>query len=338
MQLGMVGLGRMGAGIVRRLMKDGHRCVGYDVSPEAVKALEADGADGATSLEEFVAKLERPRAVWVMVPAGAITDKTIAALADVLEEGDVVIDGGNTHYVDDIRHAEALREKGIHHVDCGTSGGVWGFGRGFCLMIGGEKEVVDHLSPIFATVAPGVDSAPRTPGLTGEPSQAEHGYYHCGPNGAGHFVKMVHNGIEYALMAAYAEGLNIIANANAGAATRDADAETAPLERPELYRYDIDTREVAEVWRRGSVVGSWLLDLTAQALQESPTLEEFAGRVSDSGEGRWTSIAAIEEGVPAPVLTTALYSRFASRGADDFANRLLSAMRKQFGGHDEKSA
>jgi 6-phosphogluconate dehydrogenase len=318
-------------------MKDGHRCVGYDVSPDAVKALEADGADGATSLEEFVAKLEKPRAVWVMVPAGAITDTTIAALADVLEEGDIVIDGGNTHYVDDIRHAAALREKGIHHVDCGTSGGVWGFGRGFCLMIGGEKEVVDRLSPIFATVAPGVDSAPRTPGRTGDPSQAEHGYYHCGPNGAGHFVKMVHNGIEYGLMAAYAEGLNIIANANAGAATRDADAETAPLERPELYRYDIDTREVAEVWRRGSVVGSWLLDLTAQALQESPTLEEFAGRVSDSGEGRWTSIAAIEEGVPAPVLTTALYSRFASRGTDDFANRLLSAMRKQFGGHDEKS-
>jgi len=338
MQLGMVGLGRMGAGIVRRLMKDGHRCVGYDVSPDAVKALEADGADGATSLEEFVAKLERPRAVWVMVPAGSITDETIDALADVLEEGDVVIDGGNTHYVDDIRHAAALREKGIHHVDCGTSGGVWGFARGFCLMIGGEKEVVDHLSPIFATVAPGIDSAPRTPGRAGDPSQAEHGYYHSGANGAGHFVKMVHNGIEYGLMAAYAEGLNIIANANAGAATREADAETAPLERPELYQYDIDTREVAEVWRRGSVVGSWLLDLTAQALHESPTLEEFAGRVSDSGEGRWTSIAAIEEGVPAPVLTTALYSRFASRGADDFANRLLSAMRKQFGGHDEKSA
>ena len=338
MQLGMVGLGRMGAGIVRRLMKDGHRCVGYDVSPGAVKALEADGAEGATSLADFVAKLEKPRAVWVMVPAGSITDRTIDELADVLEEGDVVIDGGNTHYIDDIRHADALREKGIHHVDCGTSGGVWGFERGFCLMIGGEKDVVEHLSPIFATIAPGIDSAPRTPGRTGDPSQAEHGYYHCGPNGAGHFVKMVHNGIEYGLMAAYAEGLNIIANANAGAATREADAETAPLERPELYQYDIDTREVAEVWRRGSVVGSWLLDLTAQALHESPTLEEFAGRVSDSGEGRWTSIAAIEEGVPAPVLTTALYSRFASRGADDFANRLLSAMRKQFGGHDEKSA
>jgi len=338
MQLGMVGLGRMGAGIVRRLMKDGHRCVGYDVSPDAVKALEADGAEGATSLADFVAKLEKPRAVWVMVPAGSITDRTIDELADVLEEGDVVIDGGNTHYIDDIRHADALREKGIHHVDCGTSGGVWGFERGFCLMIGGEKDVVEHLSPIFATIAPGIDSAPRTPGRTGDPSQAEHGYYHCGPNGAGHFVKMVHNGIEYGLMAAYAEGLNIIANADVGAGTRDADAETAPLERPELYQYDIDTREVAEVWRRGSVVGSWLLDLTAQALEESPTLEEFAGRVSDSGEGRWTSIAAIEEGVPAPVLTAALYSRFASRGADDFANRLLSAMRKQFGGHDEKQA
>ena len=338
MQLGMVGLGRMGAGIVRRLMRDGHRCVGYDVSPDAVSAIEADGATGASSLEDFVANLEMPRAVWVMVPAGKITDSTIASLAEVLEPGDAVIDGGNTHYVDDIRHAAELREKGIHHVDCGTSGGVWGFERGFCLMIGGEKEVVDRLSPIFASVAPGVEAAPRTPGRTGEPSQAEHGYLHCGPNGAGHFVKMVHNGIEYGLMAAYAEGLNVIANADMGTRTRDADAETAPLEHPELYLYDIDTTEVAEVWRRGSVVGSWLLDLTAQALAESPTLEGFAGRVSDSGEGRWTSIAAIEEGVPTPVLTTALYSRFASRGADDFADRLLSAMRKQFGGHDEKHA
>ena len=336
MQLGMVGLGRMGAGIVRRLMRDGHRCVGFDVSPDAVSAIEADGATGASSLQDFVAKLEKPRAVWVMVPAGKITDSTIASLAEVLEPGDAVIDGGNTHYVDDIRHAAELREKGIHHVDCGTSGGVWGFERGFCLMIGGEKEVVDRLSPIFASVAPGVEAAPRTPGRTGEPSQAEHGYLHCGPNGAGHFVK--HNGIEYGLMAAYAEGLNVIANADMGTRTRDADAETAPLEHPELYLYDIDTTEVAEVWRRGSVVGSWLLDLTAQALAESPTLEGFAGRVSDSGEGRWTSIAAIEEGVPTPVLTTALYSRFASRGADDFADRLLSAMRKQFGGHDEKQA
>jgi 6-phosphogluconate dehydrogenase len=338
MQLGMVGLGRMGAGIVRRLMKDGHNCVGYDVFPDAVKALEADGAVGSSSLEDFAAKLEKPRSVWVMVPAGEITDETIAALADVLEAGDVVIDGGNTHYIEDIRHAEALREKGIHHVDVGTSGGVWGFERGFCLMIGGETEVVERLSPIFASIAPGVDAAPRTSGRTGEPSQAEHGYYHCGPNGAGHFVKMVHNGIEYGLMAAYAEGLNIIANADVGKRQHEMDAETAPLEHPDLYQYEIDTAEVAEVWRRGSVVGSWLLDLTAQALMESPTLEEFEGRVSDSGEGRWTSIAAIEAGVPAPVLTTALYSRFSSRGLDDFENRLLSAMRKQFGGHDEKTA
>jgi 6-phosphogluconate dehydrogenase len=337
MQLGMVGLGRMGAGIVRRLMKDGHHCVGYDVSPEAVQALEAEGAVGSSSLEEFAAKLEKPRTAWVMVPAGDITNTTIAALADVLAAGDVIIDGGNTHYIEDIRHAEALREKGIHHVDVGTSGGVWGFERGFCLMIGGEQEVVDRLSPIFATIAPGVDAAPRTPGRSGEPSQAEHGYYHCGPNGAGHFVKMVHNGIEYGLMAAYAEGLNIIAHADVGARQQELDAETAPLEHPEHYQYEIDTTEVAEVWRRGSVVGSWLLDLTAQALMESPTLEEFAGRVSDSGEGRWTSIAAIEAGVPAPVLTTALYSRFSSRGLDDFENRLLSAMRKQFGGHHEKT-
>ena len=338
MQLGMVGLGRMGSNIVRRLMADGHRCVGYDVSADAVAALEADGAGGATTIEEFVAKLEQPRAVWVMVPAGDITDKTITMLADALDSGDVIIDGGNTHYHDDIRHANALREKGIHHIDCGTSGGVWGLERGYCLMIGGEHEVVQRLSPIFASVAPGVDSAPRTPGRTGQPTQAEQGYLHCGPNGAGHFVKMVHNGIEYGLMAAYAEGLNIIKNADVGKRTREADAETSPLERPEYYQYEINTTEVAEVWRRGSVVGSWLLDLTAQALFESPTLADFAGRVSDSGEGRWTSIAAIEEGIPAPVLTTALYSRFASRGADDFADKVLSAMRKQFGGHDEKPA
>jgi len=338
MQLGMVGLGRMGAGIVRRLMKDGHSCVGYDVFPDAVKALEADGATGAMSLEEFVSKLEKPRAAWVMVPAGDITEKTIAALAEVLEPGDAIIDGGNSHYHDDIRHAAMLREKGIHHVDVGTSGGVWGFERGFCLMIGGEDEVVDRLSPIFASVAPGVGDAPRTPGRTGDPTPAEHGYYHCGPNGAGHFVKMVHNGIEYGLMAAYAEGLNIIANADMGKRQREMDAETAPLENPEYYQYDVDTTEVAEVWRRGSVVGSWLLDLTAEALYASPKLEEFAGHVSDSGEGRWTSIAAIEEGIPTPVLTTALYSRFASRNLDDFANRLLSAMRKEFGGHDEKAS
>jgi 6-phosphogluconate dehydrogenase len=336
MQLGMVGLGRMGANIVRRLMRDGHRCVGFDVSQDAVAALEAEGADGARSLEEFAAKLSKPRAVWVMVPAGEITDQTISALAETLESGDVVIDGGNTHYHDDLRHAAALGEKGIHHVDCGTSGGVWGLDRGYCLMIGGEDEVVERLSPLFASIAPGVGDVARTPGRSGGPSASEQGYLHCGPNGAGHFVKMVHNGIEYGIMAAYAEGLNILRNANAGSATRAADAETAPLENPEYYRYEIDTAEVAEVWRRGSVVGSWLLDLTAEALYASPDLAEFAGRVSDSGEGRWTSIAAIEEGVPAPVLTSALYSRFGSRGLDDFADRVLSAMRKEFGGHDEK--
>jgi 6-phosphogluconate dehydrogenase len=328
----------MGAGIVRRLMRDGHPCVGYDVFHEAVKAVVADGADGATSLEEFASKLEKPRAVWVMVPAGEITDKTIHDVADVLEADDVIIDGGNTYYRDDIRHATELMEKGIHHVDVGTSGGVWGLERGFCLMIGGEQDVVERLVPLFASIAPGVDAAPRTPGRTGEPSQAEHGYYHCGPSGAGHFVKMVHNGIEYGLMAAYAEGLNIIRNADVGLRKRELDAETAPLESPEYYQYEIDTTEVAEAWRRGSVVGSWLLDLIAQALHESPNLEEFAGRVSDSGEGRWTSVAAIDEGIPAPVLTTALYSRFASRGLDEFADKLLSAMRKQFGGHDEKKA
>jgi 6-phosphogluconate dehydrogenase len=338
MQLGMVGLGRMGAGIVRRLIRDGHTCVGYDVSADAVAALAADGATGSSSLADFAAKLTPPRVAWVMVPAGDITDKTISALAEVLEPGDVIIDGGNSHYHDDIRRAAELREKGIHHVDCGTSGGVWGLERGFCLMIGGEDEVVERLGPLFASIAPGVDAAARTPGRSGPPSPSEQGYLHCGPNGAGHFVKMVHNGIEYGIMAAYAEGLNVIANADVGTRQHEMDAETAPLERPELYQYDIDTSEVAEVWRRGSVVGSWLLDLTAQALYESPKLEEFAGRVSDSGEGRWTSIAAIEEGVPTPVLTAALYSRFSSRGLADFGDRLLSAMRKQFGGHDEKPA
>jgi len=338
MQLGMVGLGRMGAGLVRRLVRDGHRCVGYDLSAEAVKAVEADGAVGAETLQDFASKLEQPRNVWVMVPAGEITTKTIRAVADVLEPGDVVIDGGNTHYRDDLRHAAELREQQIHHVDVGTSGGVWGFERGFCLMIGGEKEVVDRLGPIFASIAPGVDAAPRTPGRTGAASASEQGYYHCGPNGAGHFVKMIHNGIEYGIMAAYAEGLSVIASADAGDRAREADAETAPLEEPELYRYEIDTSEVAEVWRRGSVVSSWLLDLTAEALHASPGLDEFAGRVSDSGEGRWTSKAAIDLGVPAPVLTTALYSRFSSQGSDEFTDKLLSAMRKGFGGHEEKTA
>jgi 6-phosphogluconate dehydrogenase len=328
----------MGAGLVRRLMRDGHRCVVYDVSPDAVAALVADGAVGANSLEEFAAKLETPRTAWIMVPAGQITDDTITAVGEVFAAGDVIIDGGNSYYHDDLRHAAALRANGIHHVDVGTSGGVWGLERGFCLMIGGESDVVERLGPIFATIAPGVEAAARTPGRAGTPSPAEQGYLHCGPNGAGHFVKMVHNGIEYGIMAAYAEGLNIIQNADAGDRQRDTDAETSPLEHPEYYRYDIDTSEVAEVWRRGSVVASWLLDLTAEALHASPGLEEFAGRVSDSGEGRWTSIAAIDTGVPAPVLTTALYSRFASRNEDEFANKILSAMRKGFGGHDEKSA
>jgi 6-phosphogluconate dehydrogenase len=338
MQLGMVGLGRMGAGIVQRLLGAGHHCVGYDVSADAVAALAADGMVGASTLEDLAAKLEKPRAVWLMVPAGEITDRTIAAVAEVLEPGDVVVDGGNTHYHDDLRHAGELRQKGLHHVDVGTSGGVWGLERGFCLMIGGEQEVVDRLGPIFAAIAPGVGETPRTHGRTGDPTPSEQGWYHCGPNGAGHFVKMVHNGIEYGLMAAYAEGLNILANADAGVRERDQDAETAPLENPDWYRYEIDTAEVAEVWRRGSVISSWLLDLAAEALYASPELEEFAGRVSDSGEGRWTTLAAIDEGVPAPVLTAALYSRFSSRGLDEFADRLLSAMRKQFGGHEEKAS
>jgi 6-phosphogluconate dehydrogenase len=338
MQLGMVGLGRMGAGIVRRLTRDGHRCVGYDVSADAVKAVESDGIAGATSLEEFAAKLEKPRTAWVMVPAGEITNRSIQAVAEVFEAGDVIIDGGNTHYHDDIRHAAELSKRGIHHVDVGTSGGVYGLERGFCLMIGGEDDVVERLYPLFGSLAPGVDGAARTPGRSGMPSPSESGFLHCGPNGAGHFVKMVHNGIEYGIMAAYAEGLNILHSANAGKHVLEGDAETAPMEHPEYYQYDIDTREVAEVWRRGSVVSSWLLDLTAQALFQSPTLEDFSGRVSDSGEGRWTSIAAIDEGVPAPVLTTALYSRFASRGLDNYANRVLSAMRYGFGGHREKPA
>jgi 6-phosphogluconate dehydrogenase len=336
MELGMVGLGRMGANMARRLMGDGHRIVVYDINPDAVTELAGEGAEGASSLADLAAKLSAPRSVWVMVPAGAITEKTIEDVAAVLEPGDAIIDGGNSYYRDDIRRAEALRDKQIDFVDCGTSGGVFGLERGYCLMIGGPDGAVARLDSVFASLAPGVESAERTPGRSGEVSAAENGYLHCGPNGAGHFVKMVHNGIEYGIMAAYAEGLNILKNANAGKVQREADAETAPMEQPEYYQYDLDLPEVAEVWRRGSVIGSWLLDLTAAAMQESADLSEFAGRVSDSGEGRWTSIAAIDEGVPAPVLTAALYERFASRGLDDFADKVLSAMRKQFGGHDEK--
>ena len=336
MELGMVGLGRMGANIVRRLMRDGHSCFVYDVNPEAIETLAGEGAEGASSLEELAEKMSAPRAIWVMVPAGEITDKTIHEVADVLEKGDAIIDGGNSYYRDDMRHSAELAERGIDFIDCGTSGGVFGLDRGYCLMIGGPDGAVERLDPIFATVAPGVDSAERTPGRSGDPGPAENGYLHCGPSGAGHFVKMVHNGIEYGIMAAYAEGLNVLRNANAGKAERTKDAETAPLEQPEYYQYDIDLPEVAEVWRRGSVIGSWLLDLTAAALQESPDLAEFSGRVSDSGEGRWTTIAAIEEGVPAPVLTAALNERFSSRNLDEFGDKVLSAMRKQFGGHDEK--
>jgi 6-phosphogluconate dehydrogenase len=336
MELGMVGLGRMGANMVRRLMRDGHRCVVYDVDPGAVSTMESEGAEGASSLQELASKLSAPRSVWVMVPAGEITEKTVRDVAAALEAGDAIVDGGNSYYRDDIRRAAMLGEREIDFVDCGTSGGVFGLDRGYCLMIGGPDRAVERLDPVFASLAPGVAAAERTPGRSGDPSPAENGYLHCGPNGAGHFVKMIHNGIEYGVMAAYAEGLNILHNANAGKVQREADAETAPLEQPEYYQYDLDLPEVAEVWRRGSVIGSWLLDLTAAAMQESPDLAEFAGRVSDSGEGRWTSIAAIDEGVPAPVLTTALYERFSSRGLDDFADKVLSAMRKQFGGHDEK--
>ena len=332
----MVGLGRMGANIVRRLMRGGHRCVVYDVNAGTVASLAAEGAEPAESLSDLASKLNPPRAVWVMVPAGEITERTVADVAEALDAGDAVIDGGNSYYRDDLRRAATLAERGIDYIDCGTSGGVFGLERGYCLMIGGPDEAVERLDPIFRTLSPGVESAARTPGREGEPEPAEHGYLHCGPTGAGHFVKMVHNGIEYGVMAAYAEGLNILRNADAGAGEREADAETAPLEHPEFYRYEIDIPAVAEVWRRGSVIGSWLLDLTAAALRSSPELADFAGRVSDSGEGRWTSIAAIEEGVPAPVLSTALYSRFASRGLDDFADKVLSAMRKQFGGHVEK--
>jgi 6-phosphogluconate dehydrogenase len=337
MQLGMIGLGRMGANMVRRLMRDGHEGVVFDLSPDSVKALAGEGALGSESMEDFVGKLERPRSVWLMVPAAAV-DSTLDSLIPLLDEGDCVIDGGNSYYRDDIRRSARLAEHKIDYVDTGTSGGVWGLDRGYCLMIGGPDAAVERLDPIFASLAPGFESASRTPGRDREPAPSEQGYLHCGPSGAGHFVKMVHNGIEYGVMAAYAEGLNVLKNANAGRRQQEADAETAPLENPEYYQYDIDIPEVAEVWRRGSVIGSWLLDLTAQALQESPDLADYAGRVSDSGEGRWTSIAAIEEGVPVPVLSMALYSRFASRGLDDFADKVLSAMRKEFGGHAEKAA
>ena len=337
MQLGMVGLGRMGANLVRRLMRDGHECVVFDVNADAVKGLEGEGAIGASSIEDFVSKLTTPRAAWVMVPA-AFTGQTVDQIAAAMDSGDIIIDGGNSYYHDDIHKARQLKEKGVHYVDVGTSGGVFGLERGYCLMIGGEKEVVSRLDPIFKTIAPGVEAAARTEGRTGEPSTAEQGYFHCGPNGAGHFVKMVHNGIEYGLMAAYAEGLNIIHKANVGNDPAVVgDAETTPLSNPDYYKYDIDTKEVAELWRRGSVVASWLLDLTAHALSVDPGLDSFHGRVSDSGEGRWTLMAAIDEAVPAHVLASALFERFSSRGESDYADKLLSAMRKEFGGHDEKS-
>jgi len=337
MQLGMIGLGRMGANMVRRLQKAGHQCVVFDRSADAVKQLVAEGANGSTSIDDFVAKLQKPRAIWLMVPA-AVVDATIADLAPKLSKGDILIDGGNSYYIDDIRRAKELSAKGIHYVDVGTSGGVWGLERGYCQMIGGEPSIVQHLDPIFKSLAPGRGNIPRTPGREKASGTAEEGYLHCGPSGAGHFVKMVHNGIEYGLMAAYAEGLNILKHANAGHSHREADAETTPLRHPEHYQYDFNLADIAEVWRRGSVVASWLLDLTAISLLEQPALERFSGRVSDSGEGRWTIQAAIESTAPAPVLTTALYQRFTSRGEDDFAAKVLSAMRFQFGGHVEKKS
>ncbi|HEX7547271.1 MAG TPA: decarboxylating 6-phosphogluconate dehydrogenase [Gemmatimonadaceae bacterium] len=337
MQVGMIGLGRMGANMVRRLMRGGHECVAHDVTESAVQALTAEGARGATSLDEFVAALRKPRTVWMMVPA-AVVDSTLDALLPRLDAGDVVIDGGNSYYRDDIARASRLASRGVHYVDCGTSGGVMGLDRGYCLMIGGEPEVVSRLDPVFATLAPGAGTIPRTPGREKLDGTSERGYLHCGPSGAGHFVKMVHNGIEYGMMAAYAEGLNILRNANVGQASRTADAETTPLRNPEFYRYELDLAGVTEVWRRGSVIASWLLDLTASALAADPSLEKFAGRVSDSGEGRWTLDAAIDEGVPANVLAAALFERFSSRGDADFQNRILSAMRFEFGGHVEKGA
>jgi 6-phosphogluconate dehydrogenase len=336
LQLGMIGLGRMGANMVRRLIRGGHQCVVYDRSPQAVEDLARDQAEGASSLQDLVKKLSKPRAVWLMVPA-AVVDQTVAELVPLLDEGDILIDGGNSYYVDDLRRARELAGKGIHYVDVGTSGGVWGLERGYCMMIGGETGVVQRLDPIFATLAPGIGEIPRTPGRAQLEGTAEQGYLHCGPNGAGHFVKMVHNGIEYGIMAAYAEGLGVLKSANVGKAKRETDAETTPLRNPDHYQYDLNLADIAEVWRRGSVVASWLLDLTANALAADPDLARFEGRVSDSGEGRWTIKAAIDEGVPVPVLTTALYERFTSRGEANYQDKLLSAMRFGFGGHLEKA-
>ena len=335
MQIGMIGLGRMGSNMVRRLMQDGHECVVYDLHVEAIKQLQHEGAVGTVSLQDLITRMIKPRTVWLMAPA-ALIDEMLTQLTPLLEVGDIVIDGGNSYYRDDIRRAAELQQKGLHYVDVGTSGGVAGLERGYCLMIGGEKDIVKHLDPVFATLAPGSGAAPRTLGRSKPGATAEQGYLHCGPHGAGHFVKMVHNGIEYGLMAAYAEGMNILRNANVGKLEHDSDAETSPMRNPEFYQYELDLPEIAELWRRGSVVASWLLDLTAAALAEDADLTGFSGRVSDSGEGRWTALAGIEEGVPIPVISAALFERFASRSGSDYANRLQSAMRKQFGGHDEK--
>jgi 6-phosphogluconate dehydrogenase len=337
MQLGMIGLGRMGSYMVQRLLKAGHDCVVYARHPQAMQELVTKGAKPSASIADFAKQLSKPRAVWLMVPAASV-DSVLDSLRPVLEPGDIVIDGGNSYYHDDIRRGGELKSKGIHHVDCGTSGGVWGLERGYCLMIGGEEAIVNHLDPIFKSLAPGVAAAARTPGRSGEPSTSENGYLRCGLNGAGHFVKMVHNGIEYGMMAALAEGLNIIKNADAGKRKGEVDAETTPLRHPELYQFDMNLPEVAEVWRRGSVISSWLLDLTAAALRDNPELSNFAGRVSDSGEGRWTVQAAVDEGIPAPMISAALYSRFSSRGNEEYAAKLLSAMRYEFGGHKEKAA
>jgi 6-phosphogluconate dehydrogenase len=337
MQIGMIGLGRMGANMVKRLMKAGHQCVVYDLDQAHVDALVKDGAVGAKSIDEFVGKLSQPRAIWLMVPA-AVVDKTLKGLVNLLQAEDVIVDGGNSYYHDDLHRSAELKPQGIYYLDAGTSGGVWGMERGYCLMIGGEEVAVKRLDPIFKALAPSMGTAARTPGRSGDPSTAENGYLHCGPSGAGHFVKMVHNGIEYGIMAAYSEGLNILRHANAGKIKQTDDAETTPLRHPELYQYDLDLTAITEVWRRGSVIGSWLLDLTAEALLKSPDLKQFTGKVSDSGEGRWTISAAIDEAVPVPVLSTALYERFSSRAQADFADKILSAMRFQFGGHEEKTA